>query len=224
MNDSIMNFTISNVEAMYPKINRTYKFDSTEQRSIPCDAMDAGAEYNMRFRMDKDQAKALYEAMAKAYADKKEANWAPKLAFPFKKEEDGTYTHKTKLKGAYGVEATRKPTQFDSNGVKLNDDFLLTTGSVVNIAVTFKPYKMNQDAGVSLRLKAVQVVKYKPMEENSPFGVVEGGYQAKEVKDDNPFETVEEPIAEPKKVEPKKATKEKVEDNDLSAIVDNWDD
>jgi len=83
---------------------------------------------------------------------------------------------------------------------------------------------MNKDAGVSLRLKAVQVVKYKPMEENSPFGVVEGGYQAKEVKNDSPFEAVDEPIAEPKKVEPKKATKEKVEDNDLSAIVDNWDD
>jgi hypothetical protein len=80
---------------------------------------------------------------------------------------------------------------------------------------------MGKDAGVSLRLRAVQVVKYKPMEEKSPFGVIEGGYVSQE---DNPFKKVDEPIAEPKKVESKKPAKEKVEDNDLSAIVDNWDD
>lgn len=221
MNDSIMNYNINDVEALWPKINRTYKFDSTEQKSIPCNAMDAGAEYNMQFRMNKDQAKALYEAMGKAYAEKKENNWPAKLAFPFKKDEDGTYTHKAKLKGAYGVEATRKPMQVDSKGVKLADDFLLTTGSMVNVAVIFKPYIMGKDAGVSLRLRAVQVTKYKPMEETSPFGVVEGGFVS---DNDNPFDAVEEPIAEPKKVESKKPVKEKVEDNDLSAIVDNWDD
>ena len=221
MNDSMLNYTINDVEALWPKINRTYKFDSTEQRSIPCNATDAGSEYNIMFRMDKDQAKALYEAMARAYADKKEANWPAKLAFPFKKDEDGTYTHKAKLKGAYGTEVTKKPMQVDSQGVKLADDFLLTTGSTVNIATTLAPYIMGKDAGVSLRLRAVQVVKYKPMEEKSPFGVIEGGYVSQE---DNPFKKVDEPIAEPKKVESKKPAKEKVEDNDLSAIVDNWDD
>ena len=162
-----MNYNINDVEALWPKINRTYKFDSAEQRSIPCNATDAGAEYNMQFRMSKDQAKALYEAMGRAYAEKKEGSWPAKLPFPFKKDEDGTYTHKTKLKGAYGTDPTRKPMQVDSKGV------------------------------------------------------VEGGYTANE---DNPFNSVEEPIAEPKKVESKKSTKEKVEDNDLSAIVDNWDD
>ena len=221
MNESIMNYNINDVEALWPKINRTYKFDSAEQRSIPCNATDAGAEYNMQFRMNKEQAKALYEAMGKAYAEKKEGSWPAKLPFPFKKDEDGTYTHKTKLKGAYGTDPTRKPMQVDSKGVKLADDFLLTTGSTVNIAVTFTPYMLGKDAGVSLRLRAVQVTNYKPMEEVSPFGVVEGGYTANE---DNPFNSVEEPIAEPKKVESKKSTKEKVEDNDLSAIVDNWDD
>ena len=39
-----MNYNINDVEALWPKINRTYKFDSAEQRSIPCNATDAGAE------------------------------------------------------------------------------------------------------------------------------------------------------------------------------------
>ena len=63
MNDSMLNYNINDVEALWPKINRTYKFDSTEQRSVPCNATDAGSEYNIMFRMDKDQAKALYEAI-----------------------------------------------------------------------------------------------------------------------------------------------------------------
>ena len=234
-------YVISNVEALWPRMNKTYKFDNAENRTVPCDAFDEGAKYETRFRMTKDQAKALFMEMVKAYEAKKEKGWPDKFDMPFKKEEDGTYTHKASLKGAYGKDATFKPVQYDAKSVKLPDDFMLTTGSTVNVAVTFTPYNM-REAGVSLRLRAVQVIKYVPMEAASPFGAVEGGFQFS--AEENPFEIAEAPakapaeavtdelfgddepakVEEPKKVVKKKAPAPKASDDALADIVADWDD
>tara|TARA_R110000744_G_scaffold148823_1_gene261905 strand:+ start:404 stop:1129 length:726 start_codon:yes stop_codon:yes gene_type:complete len=235
-------YLINNVEALWPRINKTYKFDNAENRTVPCDAFDEGAKYETRFRMTKDQAKALFVEMVTAYESKKEKGWPDKFDMPFKKEEDGSYSHKASLKGAYGKDATFKPVQYDSKGVKLPDDFMLTTGSTVNVAVTFTPYNM-REAGVSLRLRAVQVIKYVPMEAASPFGAVEGGFQFS--AEDNPFEVVapaapaapaevvtddlfgdDTPakVEEPKKVVKKTAPAPKASDDALASIVADWDD
>ena len=233
-------YVLSNVEALWPRINKTYKFDNAENRTVPCDAFDEGAKYETRFRMDKAQAKALFVEMVKAYESKKEKGWPDKFDMPFKKQEDGTYTYKASLKGAYGKDATFKPVQYDAKSVKLPDDFMLTTGSTVNVAVTFTPYNM-REAGVSLRLRAVQVIKYVPMEAASPFGAVEGGFQFS--AEENPFEVVtaapvetpvvsdelfgdDEPtkVKEPKKVVKKTAPAPKASDDALASIVADWDD
>ena len=108
---------------------------------------------------------------------------------------------------------------------------------------------MISGAGVSIRLRAVQVIKYLPMEASSPFGVVADGF---ELDSDNPFETVspanvasakvneaqtpvvsddlfgddtaeEAPVEQPKKTAKKKSVAPKEEDKDLASIVDNWD-
>jgi len=228
-------FLIKNVEAQWPRINKTYKFDNAENRTIPCDVFEDGAKYEMKFRMNKEQAKELYAGMCAAYEARKEKGWPEKVDMPFAKDDDGMYSYKASLKGAYGKEATFKPVQYDSNGVTLPDDFLLTTGSTVNVAVIFVPYNM-REAGISLRLKAVQVIKYVPMEAASPFGKVEGGFTFQ--KEDNPFEVVEatpatnvieaefgeEKTPEPKKVSKKATPKPKKTDADLASIVDDWDD
>ena len=233
-------YVLSNVEALWPRINKTYKFDNAENRTVPCDAFDEGAKYETRFRMTKDQAKALFVAMVEAYEAKKEKGWPDKFDMPFKKEEDGSYSHKASLKGAYGKDATLKPVQYDAKSVKLPDDFMLTTGSTVNVAVTFTPYNM-REAGVSLRLRAVQVIKYVPMEATSPFAAVEGGFQFS--AEENPFEVVtaapvetpvvsdelfgdDEPtkVKEPKKVVKKTAPAPKASDDALASIVADWDD
>jgi hypothetical protein len=97
------------------------------------------------------------------------------------------------------------------------------------------------DSGVSLRIRAVQVIKYVPRESISPFGAVEGGFQYS--AEENPFEgvtaaPVETPVVsdelfgddEPTKVkEPKKVVKKikpapKTSDDALASIVDDWDD
>ena len=226
-------YIIENVEALWPRINKPYRFDNAENRTVPCDAFDDNAKYEIKFRMTKDQAKALYLEMCKAYEARKEKGWPEKVDNPFTKDDEGMYVYKASLKGAYGKEATLKPVQVDSNGSKLPEDFMLTTGSTVNVAVIFVPYNM-REAGISLRLKGVQVIKYVPMESSTPFGKVEGGFTFQ--KDDNPFEVVEaKPTSnviegefgdtpEPKKVSKKATPKPKKTDADLASIVDDWDD
>ena len=220
-----LNYNINNVEALWPRIDKTYKYDTMEQRTIPCNPTDDGASYTIQFRMTTDQAKELWDNMAKAYIAKKESSWPAKFDRPFKKEEDGSWTFKAKLKGAYGSDATRKPTQYDAKGVKLPDDFQLTTGSKVNIAIVFVPYHM-REAGVSLRLRAVQVLELAEMKEDNPFDSVDGFQFSGEA---SPFESASKeaeksPVEEPKKVNKKSTPTAKDVDDDLSAIVDTWDD
>lgn len=240
-----MSYIIPNVEILYPRINQPYRFDSSageRGKSVPCDAFDDGAKYEVKFRMTGEQAKTLYGQMATAYQGAKEKGWPDKLPNPFEKEEEGTFVGKAVLKAAYGKDATEPPKQFDAKSKELPEDFKLTTGSIGNVAVTFYPYKM-AEAGVSIRLRAVQVIKYVPMEAASPFSAVEGGFQFS--AEENPFEVVEpaapaapaevvtddlfgddEPaqVEEPKKVVKKKAPAPKASDDALADIVADWDD
>jgi len=222
-------YIIKNVEALWPKINTTYHFDSNEGRSVPCDPTAPNAEYSIQFRMDNDTAKALFTAMTQSYQANKKEKWADKLERKFVKDDDGMFTHKANLKGAYKNKVTQKPLQFDAKGNRLPDDFLLTTGSTVNVAVQFYPYDMGGKQNVSLRLRAVQVIKYVPIEERNPFEATDG-FVFNETED-NPFdeplviiEDKEEPVSEPKKVVKKPSPPTKDADDDLSSIVDDWDD
>lgn len=241
-----MNYIIENAEVKYPRLDKTYRFDNTENRSVPCDPLDDGAAYSSQFILDKDQAKALQVAMVEAYAGakKEKDGWPTEIPFPFKKTDDGRYEGKVTFKGAYGKDVTSKPKQYDGANKELPDGFQLTTGSTANFSVTLVPYSM-ATTGVSLRLRAVQVTKYVPMQAASPFGVVEDGYSgegspfsvatdadkiaavtpvsAEEVEAVEP-EVVEAPISEPKKVVKLKSAAAPKGDTDLSAIVDGWDD
>ena len=62
-----MQHTIKNVEALWPRINRTYKFDAAERKSVPCDPKDPLGAYELSFRMTSGQAKELFAEMTKAY-------------------------------------------------------------------------------------------------------------------------------------------------------------
>jgi len=234
--ETYMNYKIKGVEALYPRINKTYKFDSSENRSVPCDVLDDGAAYEMSFKMNETQAKELMSAMASVYKEKRESKWPEKFPVPFTKDDEGMYIGKAKLKGAYGKDATSKPKQYDAKNKELPDDFQLTTGSTVNLAVVLVPYSM-ANAGVSLRLRAVQVTKYIPLQVASPFDSVDG-FSADEISDDDesPFfeietesssevdNVIELPVEEPKKKVAKVKTAAPKEKEDLSDLVEAWDD
>tara|TARA_R100000353_G_scaffold149496_1_gene107954 strand:- start:9 stop:665 length:657 start_codon:yes stop_codon:yes gene_type:complete len=215
-------YIIENVEALWPKINTTYHFDSKVGRSVECEALTDGAEYSIQFRMDNDTAKALYIEMAKMYKANKKEKWADDLERLFVKDDEGMFTHKANLKGAYKNKPTPRPIQVDAKGNRLPADFMLTTGSTVNIAVQFVPYDMGGKQNVSLRLRGVQVIKYIPYEDKNPFTETDGFVF--EAKEDNPFETSEDAVAEPKKVVKKPSPPTKDADDDLGDIVAKWDD
>lgn len=228
---------IMNATAIYPKIDRTYRFDTAENRSVPCDALDDGAEYTLQFKTDEDTARALYSYMKTLYNERKKSNW-PDIKNPFKKEDDGTFRYKANLKGAYNGEKTLRPAQYDAKTQKLPDDFQLTNNSVVNIAVVGVPYSASMGAGVSLRLRAVQVIELAERQSVSPFDVVDGF----DSNESNPFaqsaptptpktddlDGFDEPVEEPAVEEPTKVVKKSApapaESADLSAIIDEWDD
>ena len=229
-------YVIPSAEVIYPRIDQTYKFDTTANQSVPCGALDDGAEYSLSFKLPKAEAVKLFKAMKAYYDVKKEKGWPDKFPNPFKEQEDGLWLGKAKLKGAFGKDASRKPLQVDSRNTPLGDDFKLTSGSVANIQVSFVPYNISGN-GVSLRLGAVQVLKYVPLQTRSPFEAVDDGFVAGEASPfesvdsgsfdtPDPFEeTVEEPVEEPKKKAVKKsAPAPKKDSDDLSSLIDEWDD
>ena len=193
-------YIIEAVEALWPRLDRTYVFNSKIKRSEPADPREGGASYSIQFRMDAPTAQALFKAMRKVYRDNRGDEWDEKLSNPFVQDDNGTFTHKSSLKGAYNNEKTRKPNELDSEGNTLPEGFQLTTGSTVNIAVKFIPYRMKSgkdwEHGVSLRLSAVQVIKYVPLEVRNPFGKVAGGFVYEAPTDnDNPFAKLDKKAA-----------------------------
>ena len=107
---------------------------------MACEPNAQNAEYSIQFRMDNDTAKGLFTAMSKCYLANRKEKWADKLERTFVKDDDGMFTHKANLKGVYKNEITKKPLQVDASNNKLEDDFLLTTGSIVNVCVQLYPY------------------------------------------------------------------------------------
>jgi len=227
---------IRDVSALYPRINQPYRWDDKQNRSIPCDATEDGASYDLSFGMSKKQAKELYGLMDEAYQAAREDSWPKKLKMRFKEQEDGTFVGKTSLKAAYNGKPTTVPDQFDSKNKKLASDFMLTTGSTVNIAVELIPYKIN-GGGVALRLRGVQVKKYIPYKPASPFDEEEDGFIADEESDspfqvddsDSGFESdsfdddAEEEVKEPVKRKKKNTIADNDDDDeDIEDIIASW--
>jgi hypothetical protein len=171
-------FQLKNVTALWPKIDRTYRFDKKEQRSVPCEPTADGAEYTLSVEMTPEQGNELHayhEAKWKEFLKEPGNEKATKSNCPYEKNEQGLVVAKTKLKGAYNGEPTRKPPVFDAKNQQIADpNFQLTTGSTINIAITGVPYS-GMGGGVQLRIKAIQVIELADKGGAvSPFGEAEG--------------------------------------------------
>ena len=226
---------IKNVTAMYPRLDQTYRYDKNippRGKTVPCGPTEENAKYEMDFRMTEAQAKELYKAMVAAYKEQAAADWPamPKHTDVFEIDMDGGYIGSVQLKGQYKGKVTEPPLHVDAKNRKLPSSFKLTHGSTINIGVTLVPYSMSSH-GVSLRVKAVQVLElaekkqYSPFEPQDGFSVEEDDASAvfEDVIDSAPVEADE--IPEPKKVAKKKeVAAPSNEEGDLAALVDDWDD
>ena len=242
------NFAVArSVKVKYPKINRPYKFDDKEQRTLPCEAKEQGAEYLMDIELTKDQAKTLNKLAKALYEDRRKPKWPEDCPRPFKilEDEEGneTYVAKVKKKAAYDGELTDPPSVFDAKNVDVTSpDFPLSTGSTANVAFTLVPYSMSTNHGVTLRLHSVQVTKLLAIAVKSPFSVEEG-YSApegfvgettlKEDEEDEPAKKKPAPVLtvvedadeddEPI-VAKKKGGKASKPSGDMASVIDEWDD
>ena len=126
-----------------------------------------------------------------------------------------------------------KPTIFDSQGSVMTESSIWG-GSEIKVNAEVSPYITTLiGAGVSLRLKAVQVVKYYEYSAPIEFDIVDGGYTmdgeddtlvippVNETADSFDEETVEEPKKAAKKTAPPPTA---AAQDDLSSIVEDWDD
>ena len=221
-----MSYLIEKVNILYPRLDKTYRFDNTENKSVPCGPLENNAKYETSFVMDGSTATALMGEMAVAYNTARKPNWPEKVPMPFSRDEEEAYVGKCNLKGSFdGKQVTQPPKHF----------------------VEFVPYHGGGSigTGVSLRLRAVQVLTYKPYIAESPFESTDGDFEVsspfrentggfdstKEVTPTIVFEEEEEEeeeeVAEVIEV-PKKKVKSQTaapkDEVDLSALVANWDD
>ena len=216
MENETLRHVITSVEAMYPRINRPYRFDQKAGKTMPCEAHEDGAEYRLQFRMSRKQAGELFKIMHQAYASTKTNTWPKKLEPPFKDEGDDFYTFNTKIKAQYNNQITRPISHMDSKANPLPEGFELTHGSTVNIACVLIPYNTKAaGAGVSLRLSAVQVLKLAERQSYNPFSPVDDGFTLQ--KEENPFtangaatvDVEEDPFADSTEEKPKVKTRKK---------------
>jgi hypothetical protein len=178
-----MQHIINNVSVLYPRLNQPYRFDSGENKSVPCQWDDEGACYETSFVMEKDEAVTLGRICKEAYknaASMGKGKWpAEPQRLPAKtvKADDGTteYHGKCRIKAKYGSDKTQQPKQVDAKRNPFPSDFRLTSGSKANIAVTVVPYNTGTESGVSLRIRAVQVTELAAEQVAAdPFSVVDG--------------------------------------------------
>jgi hypothetical protein len=235
-------YMLNNVEALYPKLDQPYHFDrqggkNKQGASVPCLATAQGATYQVNFKMTAAQAKDLFTCMAKAYEDSKEDSW-PALTMPFTKTDDKLFEGKAKIPASFDGRPTTQPKQYDANNTPLDGEFQLTSGSTINVFVELVSYNGSMGNGVSLRLRAVQVIKYKEYSAASPFETQEGFTQSGFVEGtenlDAVFDTeektvvVEEAVAEvveePKVKVSKKKQNAPKPDVDLASLLDEFDD
>jgi len=232
-------YMLNDVEAMWPKLDQPYHYEkgagkNKKGASVPCVATSQGATYQVNFKMLSSQAKDIFIAMSKAYGESKDDTW-PALKNPFVKGEDGRYEGKAKIPASFDGKPTNPPKQYDANNTPLDSEFLLTTGSTINVFVELIPYNGTMGNGVSLRLRAVQVIKYKEYQAASPFesqeGFTQGGMLS--VSEDldavfdapaKPTEVAEEVIAEPQVKVSKKKQDAPKPDVDLASLLDEFDD
>ena len=97
-----MNHNLMNVEALWPRLDRAYKFDAGQNRSMPTEATDPDGKYELNVIVTEAQAKELAKKMTEAFSAKSDKDWPawkPKgLGDLFKPDESGCWIVKMNKK------------------------------------------------------------------------------------------------------------------------------
>jgi len=148
---------IRNVEFKYPRLTETYRYNTAEKRSEPCQPTASNAAYSIAWVMTADAARAFYAECQAHYATC-QTNAPFAKVFGMKKMDDGTVEFKAKRNGTNGGgKVNEKPKVIDGMKQPLTDTNIWG-GSKGNIRVTAYP-ALDPDGigGISLLIDTVQV-------------------------------------------------------------------
>lgn len=236
-----MIYPIQGAEALWPKLDRPYVFDDKANHSVACSADTKNAKYSVELKLNYEEALKLRKEMKKFYDENKEEAWPTfddrfEILEGSKKEKNAVFKVKTNIAASYNSGGSTKPKQLKANLEPLPEDFQLTTGSVINIEVSFYAWANKQmGCGVTLRPRAIQVITLAEREATTSFTAQEG-YGSDEDKGHSftavgsepakTAEVVEEDEWSDEPEEPKKVVKNKnvpPKDDSLDKLIDDWD-
>jgi len=201
-NDDFLKVLARDVTLQYPKLNSTYRFNTSQQRSEPCAATASNAAWSVAFDMPKEQAKPLYEELRAHYEACRSRNSKMpqfKTIFGMKKLKDehgnetGIVQFAAKRNGMKKDGTPNKaPTVIDGQKQPLAD--LTFWGGSKGTVRAWAVAVIDPDGngGISLLLDAVQVTEAR-------YG--DGGiddFDTVESKAD-PFEQARQPLQEEKR-------------------------
>ena len=148
---------IRNVEFKYPRLNGTYRYNTSEKKSEECAPTASNAAYSIAWEMAADEAKTLH-ADLKAHYETCQTKAAFSKVFGMKKLDSGNYEFRAKRNGTNSQGALNdKPRVIDGMKQPLAD-LTFWGGSKGSIKVTAYPVTDPDGiGGVSLLIDTVQV-------------------------------------------------------------------
>jgi hypothetical protein len=156
MSDDFKTIMVRNVELLWPRLNTTYRYNTAEKRSEPCKPTANGATYSVSWKMDKEQAKALY-AECKAHFEARKGNGFTTV-FGMKKDEDGSVIFRAKRNGTKGDGTENTPPRVIDGKKAPLEDPAIWTGSRGTIRCTAVPTNNpDGEGGITLLFDTVQV-------------------------------------------------------------------
>jgi hypothetical protein len=148
---------IRNVEFKYPRLNGTYRYNTSEKKSEECAPTASNAAYSIAWEMTAEEAKTLH-AELKAHYETCQTKAPFSKVFGMKKLDGGNYEFRAKRNGTNSQgQQNEKPRVIDGMKQPLADT-AFWGGSKGSIKVTAYPVTDPEGiGGVSLLIDTVQV-------------------------------------------------------------------
>ena len=148
---------IRNVEFKYPRLNGTYRFNTSQKKSEECAPTASGASYSIGWEMSKDEASKLH-AELKAHYETCQTKSPFSKVFGMKKLENGNYEFRAKRNGVNGQGALNEKPRVIDGSKQLLADVAFWGGSKGNLKVTAYPVTdPDGNGGISLLIDTVQI-------------------------------------------------------------------
>jgi hypothetical protein len=148
---------IRNVEFKYPRLNGTYRYNTSEKKSEECAPTASNAAYSIAWEMTAEEAKTLH-AELKAHYETCQTKAPFSKVFGMKKLDSGNYEFRAKRNGTNSQGTlNEKPRVIDGSKQPLAD-LAFWGGSKGSIKVTAYPVTDPDGiGGISLLIDTVQV-------------------------------------------------------------------